>query len=300
MTLGLTGTGTQAVISANPISASFGNVAMGNSNSQSIKLSNTGNATLTFSQITIGGAGFSITGLSTSTTIAAGSNLSFNAVFTPGSTTSVNGSILLATNGSPAQLTIPLSGAGVAATSQLGSNRTSLSFGNVDITTNSSLTSVLTNTGNSNVTISNVTVSGAGLSASGVSAGLLLQPNQTATLTVKFAPAAIGSLSGASVTLTSNASPVVIGVSGAGVQPLVSLSWAASTTPGITGYYVYRSTTIGTGYGKLNPSSPVPASTTQYSDAAVQGGQTYYYVVTAVDSSNVESADSNQTTALVP
>ena len=32
----------------------------------------------------------------------------------------------------------------------------------------------------------------------------------------------------------------------------------------------------------------------------VQSGQTYYYVVTAVDSSNVESTYSNQASATIP
>jgi fibronectin type 3 domain-containing protein len=41
-------------------------------------------------------------------------------------------------------------------------------------------------------------------------------------------------------------------------------------------------------------------ATTSYTDSAVQNGQTYYYVVTAVDSAGVESAYSNQTQASIP
>jgi fibronectin type 3 domain-containing protein len=41
-------------------------------------------------------------------------------------------------------------------------------------------------------------------------------------------------------------------------------------------------------------------TTTQYVDLAVQAGQTYFYVATSVDSSNVESAFSNQVSATVP
>ena len=300
-TIVLSGTGTQSVASANPSSAGFGNVVIGNNNSQSIMLKNTGNATLTFSQVTVNGAGFSITGLSTSTTIAAGGNMSFNAIFTPGSATTVNGSVVLTTNGSPAQLTIPLSGMGVTATLVLGSNPTSLSFGEVNINTNISLTSVVTNTGNSNVTISNVSVSGTGLTASGISNGLVLQPNQTATLTVKFAPTATGALTSANVTITSNASPMVIAITGTAVQHSVGLNWTGSSTTDVTGYYVYRSATSPTsGFAKLNPSTPVQAPTTQYNDASVQAATTYYYVVTAVDSSGVESSDTSPATASIP
>jgi TolB protein len=39
---------------------------------------------------------------------------------------------------------------------------------------------------------------------------------------------------------------------------------------------------------------------TQYTDTMVQSGQTYYYVVTAVDSSNTESTYSNQAPATIP
>jgi hypothetical protein len=298
-TIGLSGTGTQPVASATPNSASFGSVAVGNSNSQSITLANSGNATLTISQVTVTGTGFSVSGLSTSTTIAAGSNAAFSVVFKPGSATAVQGSIVLTTNASPSQLTIPLTGTGAATNTQLVSNPTSLAFGTVTVNGTNTLTSVLTNTGNSNVTLSNVSVVGTGLSASGVSIGMVLQPSQSANLTVTFAPKAIGSLTAASVTVTSNAPPVTISVTGTGAQHSVSLNWAPSTSQGVVGYYVYRSTTSGNAFGKLN-SSPVSASTTQYADGTVQAGQTYYYVVTAVNSSNVESADSNQTVATIP
>jgi fibronectin type 3 domain-containing protein len=60
---------------------------------------------------------------------------------------------------------------------------------------------------------------------------------------------------------------------------------------------VYRATISGGPYTLLN-SSLVP--TTQYNDANVQSGQTYYYVVTAVDSSNRESSYSNQSSATIP
>ncbi len=251
-TVGLSGMGTQPGVSATPSSAAFGNVAVGSTNSQSITLTNSGNATLTFSQISVTGAGFSVSGLSTSTTIGPGSNASFSVAFKPGTATAVQGSIVLTTNASPSQLTIPLSGTGAAATMLLVSNPTSLGFGNVTVNSSRTLTSVLTNTGNSIVTLSNVSVVGTGLSASGVSIGLALQPGQTANLTVTFAPKSIGSLAGASVTVTSNAPPVTIAVTGTGAQHSVSLNWAPSTSQSTVGYYVYRSTTSGTGFGKLN------------------------------------------------
>ena len=65
----------------------------------------------------------------------------------------------------------------------------------------------------------------------------------------------------------------------------------------VAGYNVYRSQTSGGPYSKLD-SSIVAADA--YTDSSVQSGQTYYYVVTSVTSSGVESADSTQVSATVP
>jgi Abnormal spindle-like microcephaly-assoc'd, ASPM-SPD-2-Hydin/Fibronectin type III domain len=292
-----TGTGNQPQISANPSSVSFGTVTVGNTNSQQIMLTNNGNATLTFSQITVTGTGFSQTGLSTSTTIAAGGNATFDAVFTPASATSVNGSIVLTTNGTPSPLTIGLSGTGSSAVLDLGTNPSSLSFGNVNDGTNSSQTVTLTNNGNSNITISSVTVSGAGFSASGVSNGTVLTPNQTATLTVTFAPVNPGAVTGASVTIASNAtnSPTNVTLSGTGTHSVL-LQWSASTTQGVT-YNVFRATTAN-GYG-TTPLNPSPISGTSYTDTNVTSGQQYFYVVQAVNSAG-SSGDSSPANVTIP
>jgi centrosomal CEP192-like protein/ASPM-SPD-2-Hydin domain-containing protein len=302
LTIALSGTGSQAQISANPASVAFGNVVVGNSNSQPIKLQNNGNATLTFSKISMAGTGMTVTGLSTSTTIVAGGNVSFNAVFTPTAATTVNGSITLATNGTPSPLTINLSGTGVTATQILTANPTSLVFGTVNVNSSSQLTSTLTNNGNSNVVVSGVTVTGAGFSASGVSNGTTLTPGQSVTLTVTFAPASAGAVNGASVSIASNAtgSPTTIALSGTGQavsSHSVALSWTASVTTGVNAYNVFRATTSG-GYGPT-PLNPSPVATTNYTDTNVVSGQQYFYVVTALDA-GVSSADSKEISVTIP
>jgi fibronectin type 3 domain-containing protein len=57
----------------------------------------------------------------------------------------------------------------------------------------------------------------------------------------------------------------------------VTLTWNA--VPGAMGYNVYRSTTPGSGYTKINS---VPIDTTSYEDTEVSNGETYYYHVKAV------------------
>jgi uncharacterized membrane protein len=101
--------------------------------------------------------------------------------------------------------------------------------------------------------------------------------------------------------------PIVIKGSGGGIQHSitlsltvtgeVSLSWTASGSQGVIGYNVYRSTTKGGPYGKIN-SSVVPS--TSYIDQAVQDGFTYYYVTTAVNQQQQESDYSNEASTTMP
>jgi hypothetical protein len=182
----------------------------------------------------------------------------------------------------------------------LNSSASSLSFGSVNVSSSSTQSVTLTNAGNSSVTVSNVTVSGAGFNASGVSSGLILNPGQAATLTATFAPAASGSAAG-SVSVASNAtnSPDSIALSGTGVAAVthsVSLAWTPSTST-VIGYNTYTSAISGGPYTKL---TGTPVAATSYTDGSVQAGQTYFFVVTSVDSSNVESAYSAEVSALIP
>jgi hypothetical protein len=187
-----------------------------------------------------------------------------------------------------------------AATYLLNSSSSSLSFGNVNVASNSTRAVTLTNSGNSPVTISNVTVSGAGFNATGVSSGLIMAPGQMASLTATFAPSGAGSTTG-SVQVVSNAtnSPDSIALSGTGVTVVnhsVGLSWSPGTST-VMGYNTYSSAQSGGPYTKL---TTAPVAVTSYTDSSVQSGKTYYFVVTAVDSGNLESGYSSEVSASVP
>lgn len=62
--------------------------------------------------------------------------------------------------------------------------------------------------------------------------------------------------------------------------PSVRLAWQAVPDADLAGYHVYRSTMPGRGHARL---TAAPHGGTTYVDADVRPGQTYYYVVTAVD-----------------
>ena len=223
---------------------------------------------------------------------------------TPPATTSENGVSFTVTvsNGedddsvtsNPAMLTVD------ASPSTLSTSKTSLDFPDVNVGAGSVLPVAVTNTGNSEVTISNVVIAGAGYTVSGVQSGQILAPGQTGTLNVTFDPSGTGTIAG-SLTVTSNAanSPARIALSGTGVQAVqhsATLSWADSDST-VTGYNVYRSTVSGGPYTKLDSSLIAATIST---DTAVQAGQTYYYVVTSVDTSGVESAYSSEASAIIP
>jgi hypothetical protein len=176
----------------------------------------------------------------------------------------------------------------------------SLSFGDVMVGAATSQLISVTNTGSSNLKVSTVSVSGQGYSISGGS-NVTLTPNQSVTISVNFGPSTSG-YAGGTLSVVSNASnPVVqVGVSGTGVTTqqagrTVTLSWKPSSS-NVVGYFVYRGTVSGGPYTKLNPTADTQAS---FTDPGLTSG-TYYYVVTSVDSNNVESGYSNEVQVIIP
>jgi endonuclease I len=84
------------------------------------------------------------------------------------------------------------------------------------------------------------------------------------------------------------------GLTASGGNAVVNLNWNDNTEPDLAGYNVYRGTTSGGPYSKINGVLVAPSV---YADASVTNGTTYYYVVRAVDTSNNESGNSNQASA---
>lgn len=139
-------TGQPGSLSAAPASVSFGNVQIGTSQTQSDSLSNTGGTSLTVTQATPTGAGFTITGLSLPLTLPPGQSASFGVVFSPKTAGSVAGNLAITNSASSTPLNIALSGTAVAAGNLTGSP-TSISYGNVQIGIPQTQTETLKNSG---------------------------------------------------------------------------------------------------------------------------------------------------------
>ena len=277
----------------------FSNDVVNSSASQALIITNTGTATLSVSQINVTGAAFSVSGVSLPLNVSAGQNTTISVAFRPTSLGTAAGSLSIVSNAPTSPSSVSLSGAAVAATFTLGVSPTNMNFGDVTTGTTSAAQAVtVTNTGNSNVTISSMAVSGTGYSMSGGGSNVTLSPSQSLSASVAFDPSATGSVNG-SLSVASNAigSPATVALSGTGVaQSSVALAWDASAST-VAGYNIYRSTISGSAYVKVNS---LLLSGLSYADQTVQSATTYYYVVTAVDSSGDESTYSNQVSAPVP
>ena len=288
-------------IQVNPTSINFGNDVVGTNLSQALIIRNTGTAALTITQVNPTVSVFSVSGFSLPLNVAAGQQTTITVAFRPTTAGAVSGNLSMVSNAPGSPTSIGLSGTGVAATLTLNMTPTSLSFGNVTTGTSSASENVtITNTGNANITISQISVSGTGYSLTGGSTPVTLTPSQNLILVAQFSPLAAGSVSG-SISIVSNASgsPASVTLSGTGVAPVqhsVTLSWNGSTSV-VSGYNVYRSTVSGSSYVKVNTSLD---SGLGFTDTTVQSGTTYYYVTTAVDASNNESAFSNEVPAVIP
>lgn len=294
----LSGTGTTpGMLGANPTSVSFGSVQVGSSSSKTVTITNTGGQTVNVTQAAASGSGFSLAGLTLPFSLTGGQKYTFTVTFTPAASGSVSGNAILTSDASNPSLAVPLTGTG-ATPGQLAVT-SSLSFGSVTVGTTKSLSSTLSASGAS-VTVTGVTSNNTEFTYSGLTLPLTMNAGQSQPFTVTFSPQASGTSSG-SFTFASNATnpPTVESLTGSGTAPVahsVDLSWTASTST-VAGYNVYRGGVSGGPYSRIN--SGVDPSTI-YTDSTVLSGQTYYYVVTAVDGSGTESAYSNQVQAVIP
>jgi Abnormal spindle-like microcephaly-assoc'd, ASPM-SPD-2-Hydin len=188
----------------------------------------------------------------------------------------------------------------VKSPARLSINASELNFGRVTVGTSMALPVTLVASGGEEVAISSVGVSGPGFNASSVPTGIILNPGQGLTVNVIFAPAAVGNAIG-SLPITSNAtgSPTIVSLSGSGVEPVsysAVLKWTESSSS-VVGYCVYRGTTSGGPYVQIDPSMDL---TTSFTDTNVEAGKKYYYVLTSINSSGVESKYSSEVSAAIP
>ncbi len=188
----------------------------------------------------------------------------------------------------------------VGSSASLSATPSSLGFGSQVLNTPTTQTTKITNTGSVAVAITQDSIVGSGFSV-GITTPINLNPAQSVNVPVVFNPGAAGTVNG-SLALMSNGTTVLsIPLAGTGLAPLVhsvDIAWDASTSATLQGYNVYRSTVSGGPYTKISPT--VATSTLLFTDTTPVSGKQYFYVVTAVDTSGVESAASTQVAVTIP
>jgi Abnormal spindle-like microcephaly-assoc'd, ASPM-SPD-2-Hydin len=265
MTVPLSGTGTSSgFLVANPGSLSFGSLLVGNSQTQSITLTNSGGTSVTVSQATTQGSGFSVSGLSLPLTLGAGQSQTFNVTFYPLSAGALTGNIAISSTASDPTVNISLSGTGVSP-GFLAASPTNINVGNVLIGSTKTQSGMLTNTGGSSVTISQVTVAGSGFSLSGLNLPLTLTAGQGQTFSVVFSPKTTGTVSG-NIAVASTAS-----------DPTVNIS--LSGTEVVPGYLSANPTSLNFG------SVQVGSNQSQYESFANTGGASVFITQATVSGS---------------
>ena len=179
----------------------------------------------------------------------------------------------------------------------LSASPTSVSFGSVMVGASAGHAVTLSNTGNSAVTISSASFTGSGFGLSGLTFPFTLAAAASQNASLTFAPSGSGTASG-SVSFVSNAtnSPATVTLSGSGTAPVqhtAMLNWQSGGST--VSFNVYRSSISGGPYTRVNSTVA-----TSYADSSVQSGQTYYYVVTGLDSTGTESGYSSPVAAVIP
>jgi len=230
-TVSLSGTGTAAAVSLSPASLAFGNLAIGTvSAAQTITLTNSGNAALSITGLSVYGAnaGNFVESNNCGNSVAAGANCTISVTFKPSASGAATATLGVADNASGSPQAVSLSGTGTAAAVSLSPS--SLAFGSLAIgTTSAAQTITLSNPGNAALSITGLAVSGANASnfVQTNNCGSSVAAGANCTISVTFSPSASGAAAATlSVADNISGSPQTASLSGTGTStaPAVSLS----------------------------------------------------------------------------
>ncbi len=226
-------------LSYSATSLSYGSVQHGSTQTKSLTLYSSGGQAVTLTSATVSGTGFSIGALSLPITLNPGKTLTIPVTFAALSVGSMTGQLTLTSNSTTGATTsISLSGTGITSTPQISLSGSNLAFGNVTDGTTKSLSLTIQSSGTSALTVSSASVAGTGFSLGSTALPITLNPGQTLTVPVTYAPLTAGSVTG-SLTILSNSSTgskSVVSLTGTGVAsvPRITLSTTALSLGTVT------------------------------------------------------------------
>jgi hypothetical protein len=288
-------------LNCQPCNNHYGRITIGSSAQRLIQFTNIGTKSVRIRTKSVTGNTFTFGNFALPIDVGAGKSIKVPVIFSPTVVRKSTAAITLTTsNAQYPKFVINVYGEGVAPVKpHLVLSPASLDFGSVTVGSSSTLAITLS------ATVAPVTISAAQSNSSeftlpGIVLPLTIAVGQNVPVKVKFKPSLSGRAS-AQLTLTSNAdnSPTTVALTGLGVAAgahSADLTWSPSRDT-VIGYNVYRGANTGGPYSKINP---VLDALTSYTDSNVKGGITYYFVVTAVNALNQESAHSNEVKVAIP
>ncbi len=232
-TAALTGTGVAPApaVGLSPTSLSFASRVTGSTSAgQAITLTNTGQAALAISAVTLGGANAGDYAIASTTcpiapaTVAPAATCTITVTFTPTATGTRTAAVAVADNAADSPESVPLTGVGAAPTPAVGLSPTSLTFASQGLgTTSAAQTVTLTDTGTGPLTITGITVAGTNPADFAATSTCPITPATvavagTCSIAVTFKPTATGTRR-ATVSIADNAagSPQAVTLTGTAV-----------------------------------------------------------------------------------
>lgn len=214
----------------------FGNVTVGSSNALTLRLANTGNANIVFSQEFIKGSGFSLIGFHLPLTLSPGHSLSVIVKFSPANLGAFNAQLHLGSNAANGSVTLALAGSGTPKASAsvspglLSATPGTANFSSVPVGTSYTQSITLKNVGGSDTTISGFNISGSTFTVKGLTVPQTVVPGHTTTFEVAFSPIQTVQYNGAvTVDVTTNQKKLAVSLEGTGTADtrMISVTPAA-------------------------------------------------------------------------
>jgi hypothetical protein len=222
--LGLSVSAVAAVpqLSCTPANLRFGKVGIGQSETLTINLTNSGLTSATISNITASNPELVASALALPVVVPAGQSVQVSVTFTPVTRGWTNGTIQFTSDATNSTLALQAGGTGVSSQAVTASP-SSLSFGGVAMGSNVSLPIVLTNSQSKATSITGVQIKGSTFTINGPAFPLTLAAGQSVTLTVTFTPNSTGT-SGGSVFVFGPALSIPLAGSGSNVVGQLSVA----------------------------------------------------------------------------
>ena len=280
-----------------PDVVTFQNVPVGDTYTQTVRITNLAQGTLQIKKISTSSADLEITGILLPVVVAHGTNESFTISFRAKGESRKDGQISIFTSSGDAPVVLTVRASTIKVQTELTASEAAIDFEDVAVGGVGKQEVALTNSGTRDLTIAGMSSTGAAFSVSGATA-VRLTPGQSVSVEVNFAPKSAGRQSGQLTISGTDGGPLVLiplaGTAAESSRSAVKLNWEESPVT-VAGYVVYRSADSSGPYTRISQ-----AATSEFVDTGLPAGHTYYYVVASVDAGQVESEYSSPISVTVP